>query len=103
MTNKKILVIGSNSFSGTHFVAEALRAGHEVWGVSRSREPDPFFLPYRWPQPTTGSSLATAENFHFQAINLNSQLPELLQLIDQVQPAVVVNFAAQGMAPDNFN
>jgi len=102
MTSSKILVSGSNSFSGTHFVAEALRAGHEVWGVSRSQEPDPVFLPYRWPQPTTGSPLATAENFHFRAINLNSQLPELLQLIDQVQPAVVVNFAAQGMVAESW-
>ncbi|MBM5785484.1 MAG: NAD-dependent epimerase/dehydratase family protein [Cyanobacteria bacterium K_DeepCast_35m_m1_288] len=102
MTSSKILVIGSNSFSGSHFVAEALRAGHEVWGVSRSTEPDPVFLPYRWPQPTTGSPLATAENFHFQAINLNSQLPELLQLIDQVQPEVVVNFAAQGMVAESW-
>jgi dTDP-glucose 4,6-dehydratase len=102
MTSSKILVIGSNSFSGSHFVAEALRAGHEVWGVSRSAEPDPVFLPYRWPQPTTGQPLATTENFHFQAIDLNSQLPELLQLIDRVQPAVVVNFAAQGMVAESW-
>jgi len=102
MTSSTILVIGSNSFSGTHFVAEALRAGHEVWGVSRSPEPDPVFLPYRWPQPTTGQPLATADNFHFQAIDLNSQLPELLALIDQVQSAVVVNFAAQGMVAESW-
>jgi len=102
MTSSKILVIGSNSFSGSHFVAEALRAGHQVWGVSRSPEPDPVFLPYRWPQPTTGQPLATADNFHFQATDLNSQLPELLQLIDQVQPAVVVNFAAQGMVAESW-
>jgi dTDP-glucose 4,6-dehydratase len=102
MTSSKILVIGSNSFSGSHFVAEALRAGHEVCGVSRSAEPDPVFLPYRWPQPTTGSPLATTVNFHFQAIDLNSQLAELLHLIDRVQPAVVVNFAAQGMVAESW-
>ena len=34
MTKSKILVIGSNSFSGSHFVAEALVAGHPVWGKS---------------------------------------------------------------------
>lgn len=99
---KTFIVIGSNSFSGSHFVTEALRAGHQVWGVSRSPEPDPVFLPYRWPTPTTGQPLATADNFHFQAIDLNSQLPELLQLIDQVQPAVVVNFAAQGMVAESW-
>ena len=49
MNKPKVLVIGSNSFSGSHFVAEALGAGHAVWGVSRSPEPNPVFLPYRWP------------------------------------------------------
>ena len=33
MSKAKVLVIGSNSFSGSHFVAEALRDGHTVWGV----------------------------------------------------------------------
>ena len=95
-------MIGSNSFSGAHFVAESLRAGHHVLGVSRSAEPDPVFLPYRWPQPATGQSLATTENFHFQAIDLNRQLPDLLELVDQVQPEVVVNFAAQGMVAESW-
>ena len=78
MSKSKVLVIGSNSFSGSHFVAEALRAGHVVWGLSRSTEPHSVFLPYRWPIEGEGQALATAENFHFQAIDLNSQLNELL-------------------------
>ncbi|QNI95440.1 NAD dependent epimerase/dehydratase family protein [Synechococcus sp. A15-127] len=102
MSKQKVLVIGSNSFSGSHFVAEALRAGHEVWGVSRSTEPHPVFLPYRWPVNGKGSALATAENFQFQAINLNSQLNDLLSLIDRVQPELVVNFAAQGMVAESW-
>ena len=102
MSTASFLVIGSNSFSGSHFVAEALKAGHQVWGVSRSAEPDSVFLPYRWQQPTTGQPLATTQNFHFYAINLNSQLPELLQLVDRVQPSHVVNFAAQGMVAESW-
>ena len=102
MTSAKILVIGSNSFSGSHFVAEALSDGHQVWGVSRSAELDPVFLPYRWFAQLTGVPLATAENFCFHAINLNSQLPELVELIDEVQPTHVVNFAAQGMVAESW-
>jgi dTDP-glucose 4,6-dehydratase len=102
MMSSKILVIGSNSFSGSHFVAEALRAGHELWGISRSAELDPVFLPYRWSVETTGQPLASRENFHFQTIDLNSQLPELLALIDRVKPSVVVNFAAQGMVAESW-
>ena len=102
MNKPKVLVIGSNSFSGSHFVAEALAAGHPVWGVSRSAEPNPVFLPYRWPQAGGGAPLATAENFSFEAIDLNSQLNALLDLIDRVQPELVVNFAAQGMVAESW-
>ena len=102
MSKPKVLVIGSNSFSGSHFVAEALRADHAVWGVSRSTEPHPVFLPYRWPIDGREQALATAENFHFQAIDLNSQLNDLLTLIDRVQPELVVNFAAQGMVAESW-
>ena len=102
MTKYKVLVIGSNSFSGSHFVAEALAAGHPVWGVSRSPEPDPVFLPYRWHQSNGSGALATAENFSFQAIDLNNQLNTLLELIDRIQPELVVNFAAQGMVAESW-
>ena len=100
--NSKVLVIGSNSFSGSHFVAEALRAGQQVWGVSRSAEPDRVFLPYRWPDPSTGEPLANPENFAFQAVDLNTQLTALLELIDRVQPTIIVNFAAQGMVAESW-
>ena len=45
----RLLVIGSNSFSGSHFVKESLKNNHIVFGVSRSEEPETLFLPYRWP------------------------------------------------------
>ena len=102
MSKPKVLVIGSNSFSGSHFVAEALRAGHAVWGVSRSTEPHPVFLPYRWSIDRGGQGLATDENFCFQAIDLNNQLNELLELIDRIQPELVVNLAAQGMVSESW-
>ena len=102
MTSEKFLVIGSNSFSGSHFVAEALRAGNQVWGVSRSPEPRNVFLPYRWADASTGKPVATAENFHFQRIDLNHQLNELIELIDNVQPSRVINFAAQGMVAESW-
>ena len=102
MKKPKVLVIGSNSFSGSHFVAEALRAGHAVWGVSRSAEPNPVFLPYRWPVEGEEQAPASLENFHFQAIDLNSQLNNLLDLIDRIEPELVVNFAAQGMVAESW-
>ena len=43
--SNKILVIGSNSFSGSHFAARASFLGYEVLGISRSRQPRNYFLP----------------------------------------------------------
>ena len=45
---ERIIVIGSNSFSGASFVPFAIDEGFEVIGVSRSNEPDPVFLPYKF-------------------------------------------------------
>ena len=39
----RLLVIGSNSFSGSHFINEALKNNHTVFGVSRSEEPKTYF------------------------------------------------------------
>ena len=102
MTIQKILVIGSNSFSGSHFIAEALRDGHQLWGVSRSDELDSVFLPYRWLSDNSAQPLANDSNFHFQSIDLNNQLNDLLELIDTVKPSVIVNFAAQGMVAESW-
>ncbi len=102
MAEEKILVIGSNSFSGSHFVAEALNNNHQVWGVSRSPEPDTIFLPYRWPTASKDKGIANKDNFQFQSINLNTQLNDLLSLIERVQPSIVVNFAAQGMVAESW-
>ena len=45
---ERIIVIGSNSFSGATFIRHLLEKGHEVIGISRSPEYNDVFLPYRW-------------------------------------------------------
>lgn len=93
---EKILVIGSNSFSGASFVAHALEAGAEVIGVSRSKEPSPVFLPYRW------LSAEAQQRFKFHSIDLNLQLDVLMGILDQFRPQYVVNFAAQSMVAESW-
>ena len=44
---KRLVVIGSNSFSGASFVSHCLREGWEVLGTSRSTEAHEVFLPYQ--------------------------------------------------------
>jgi dTDP-glucose 4,6-dehydratase len=91
---EKVLVIGSNSFSGTSFAAWLLRNGHEVVGVSRSPEPHRAFLPHRW----AGRDAA----FRFEQIDLNHDLDKLEALMRRERFARVVNFAAQSMVGESW-
>lgn len=84
---KKVLVIGSNSFSGSDFIDLLLeKEDYEVIGISRSREKDSLFLPYR---------AKNSPRFTFEQIDLNKDLSKLNRLLESFQPDYIVNFAAQ--------
>jgi dTDP-glucose 4,6-dehydratase len=91
---ERLIIIGSNSFSGSHTVAQALREGCEVVGISRSPEPHPAFLPYRW-----GSAPG---RFTFHQLDLNHDLDGILELVDAFRPDHVINFAAQSMVAESW-
>ena len=93
MNNEKILVIGSNSFSGASFIAYALKGGLQVVGVSRSPEPDVALLPYKW---------APHDRFQFAQLDLNHDLEKIDQLTREFAPDYVINFAAQGMVAQSW-
>jgi dTDP-glucose 4,6-dehydratase len=88
-----ILVVGSNSFSGTTFVDFALQQGARVLGTSRSPEPNDAFLPYKWHDHS---------NFSFHHLDLNKDLSKITALIHDTKPAYVVNFAAQSMVGESW-
>ncbi len=88
-----IIVVGSNSFSGATFVDFSLQQGARVLGTSRSPEPTPAFLPYKWHDHA---------NFSFHNLDLNRNLPELTALIREIKPEYVVNFAAQSMVGESW-
>lgn len=84
---KKVLVIGSNSFSGSDFIDLLLeRQEYNVIGVSRSAEKSDLFLPYKQ---------RNSKNFQFHQIDLNKDLPKLITIINEFKPEYIVNFAAQ--------
>jgi dTDP-glucose 4,6-dehydratase len=94
MTNR-FVVIGSNSFSGSHFIQHLLQENCEVVGVSRSEELHSVFLPYRWGKNELSP-------YQFYQIDLNRDLHALMQIINDFQPEYVVNFAAQGMVAQSW-
>ena len=90
---EKIVVIGSNSFSGSHFVDYALDKGIETIGISRSPELNPVFLPYKNRQNAA---------FRFYQLDLNHNLDEIMKIIQDFRPDYVVNFAAQSMVGESW-
>ncbi|MFH1229711.1 MAG: NAD-dependent epimerase/dehydratase family protein, partial [Candidatus Aenigmatarchaeota archaeon] len=84
----KVAVIGSNSFSGSHFVDFLLsNTQHTVIGTSRSPEPKDIYLPYR--------KNRNLKRFRFHRFDLNEDIAALLAFLDKEQPEIIVNYAAQ--------
>ena len=84
---RKIVVIGSNSFSGSNLIDLLLDDDrNEVIGISRSPEKSALFLPYKRRQ---------GANFTFYQMGLNTDMPEIIELLNAFEPEYVVNFAAQ--------
>jgi len=83
----RVLVIGSNSFSGSDFIDLLLEKGdYSVVGISRSPEKSELFLPYR---------SRKCPNFKFHQMDLNNNMRNIIKLIDEFKPDYIVNFAAQ--------
>ena len=98
MSEKRFLVIGSNSFSGSNFVNKLLKEGYYTHGVSRSKIANKIFLPFFWDK----SKEENLKNFSFTRIDLNKDLESLMKLIEHDEITHIVNFAAQGMVAESW-
>ena len=84
---RKIVVVGSNSFSGSDFIDLLLDdERNQVIGLSRSPEKSALFLPYKRRREA---------RFKFYQMDFNHHMPQIIGLLDEFQPEFVVNFAAQ--------
>jgi len=85
---KKVVVIGSNSFSGSDFIDLLLaETDFQVIGISRSAEKHEMFLPYK-KNPDTN-------RFTFHQMDLNDNMQDIQVLLAEEKPQYIVNFAAQ--------
>lgn len=86
--NRRVAVIGSNSFSGADFIDLLLEDPcNEVIGISRSPEKSPLFLSYK-----RNPGIA---RFQFRQLDLNRDMDEIVRTLDEFRPSHIVNFAAQ--------
>ena len=87
LEKRKIVVIGSNSFSGSDFIDLLLDdERNEIVGISRSAEKEALFIPYKRREKS---------NFRFHQLDLNTDTKRIIELLDSVAPEFIVNFAAQ--------
>jgi dTDP-glucose 4,6-dehydratase len=95
VTPSPILVLASNSFSGSSFVNHLLTAGCKVIGVSRSTEVSSVFASYK--------NNINYENFTFKQEDLNSGLNSIAEIVNKHQIEFIVNFAAQSMVAQSWD
>ena len=93
MDTERVIVIGSNSFSGAHFVDYLLDRNIPAIGISRSAEPHDVFLPHRQRKNA---------NFRFHQLDINHDLDHIMDVIQNSQAEYVINFAAQGMVGQSW-
>jgi len=89
----RIVVIGSNSFSGASLIRQALEQGDEILGISRSPENKPCLLPYKW---------SAQDRFQFRQLDLNDHTDEIINEIKNFETTHVINFAAQAMVAESW-
>ena len=94
--NDNFLVLGSNSFSGSHFCRFLLEKEYEVTGLSRSTLLAEVFAP--WFHDTKNSS-----RFSFYEIDLNENITDFKKILKEKNINVVVNFAAQSMVGQSWS
>ena len=95
VTPSPILVLASNSFSGSSFVDHLLAAGHKVIGVSRSVEISTIFSLYK--------NNKNFKNFTFKQADFNSDLDIIAEIVGKHQVEFIFNFAAQSMVAQSWD
>jgi dTDP-glucose 4,6-dehydratase len=94
MKFNRIAVLGSNSFAGASFVANALGRGAQVIGFNRSAEGADLFLPYR--------RLKDFSGYKFFQADLNTDAHIVFSELSAYRPQVIVDFAGQGMVAESW-
>ena len=93
---KKILILGSNSFSGNHLVSFLLKKQFSVIGCSLSNQSQEKF--------NTLSQLPKKlkNKYKFKKIDINKDFNKLKKLILKNKPNIIIDFLGQGMVAESW-
>ena len=82
--NKIVAIIGSNCFSASSIIHLLLQEGYSVIGISRSKEKNALFLPYK---------VINSKNFDFFKVDIVQNLDQGLKILDKYKPFAIINYA----------
>ena len=88
---KKILILGSNSFSGNHLARYLLDKKYYVIGCSLSSQSKSKF------NSLIKLSKKNRSNFKFEKVNINKNLNKIKKIIVKHKPNIIIDFLGQGM------
>ena len=74
---KKIIVLGSNSFAGSCYVNYLLDKNYQIYGFSRSAEPQKLLLKYKYNK--------NIKNFKFIRFDINYDLNFLKKFLKKIK------------------
>ena len=89
---KKIVVIGSNSFSAGSLINFLLKKNFKVYGISRSKINSKNFLRF---DPKN-------KNFIFKKLDLNKNCHKILEIVKRTKPNYVINYVSQSMVGQSW-
>ena len=91
---KKILILGSNSFSGSHLSNFLISKKFKVYGISQSK-----LYPKRF-NVFSNSNLNKYLNFY--KLDINKDFKKIEKLILKIKPKIIIDFLGQGMVAESW-
>ena len=92
----KILILGSNSFSGSHLSHFLLKKNFKIIGCSLSKK-----LPLKY-NLIDKLEKKILKNFKFYKLNINKDLTKLKKIINNQKPEFIIDFMGQGMVAESW-
>jgi len=94
LSNKPVLVLGSNSFSGSSFVNNLLSNGYKVIGISRSEEIIQPFNVYK--------QNLNVHNLLYKKLDINLDEDKIANIVGEYKIEIIFNFIAQSMVEQSW-
>lgn len=89
---RKVLILGSNSYSGASLIAKLLQEDYEIFALSRSSEVPSCYRPYD----------NFGDKFHFMSVGSNFNVSEVVTLCKSYGISEIINFVSQSMVGQSW-